>query len=113
MLDNVGFDNVDFDNVLRDVWFSFVASGNELDLGITSGLGGVSVGIYSGLNCNTMTPIFCGNSNSGNLTETFTPLSPGTTYFIQVSGEDEADQSAFNLSLNNKPINFPLGLSKL
>ena len=41
-----------------DVWVSFVATGNELQIDFSSGLGDANIGIYSG-GCNNLTGLFC------------------------------------------------------
>ncbi|MEX2483435.1 MAG: hypothetical protein WED10_02695, partial [Brumimicrobium sp.] len=84
-----------------DVWVSFVASGNDMDLEFTSGLNGANIGIYSGTDCNNLTGIFCENSNNGDISATLSPLNPGQTYYMQISGEDELDESNFTLELTN------------
>ncbi|MGV6861709.1 MAG: PKD domain-containing protein [Putridiphycobacter sp.] len=82
-----------------DVWVSFTASGNEMDLTFTSGLNDANIGIYTG-DCTTgLTGLFCEASNNGNISTTITPLEPGATYYMQISGIDETDFAAFNLQL--------------
>lgn len=84
-----------------DVWITFTASANELDINVTSGLAGANLAIYQGTTCGALTPVFCTISNNGNINESFSPLTPGDQYFIQISGEDETDTAPFSLTLNN------------
>ena len=93
--------NVDMANPAADTWATFVASANELDITITSSMSGVSVGVYQGSNCGSLTPAYCAVSNNGNLSETFSSITPGEQYFIQISGDDETDVSDLTLTLNN------------
>lgn len=80
-----------------DVWFSFVASGPELDVTIGGGLIDPNIGLYEGT-CGGLVPRGC---NTGTTTALFTPLTPGTTYYLQISGQDELDEANFTLTLNN------------
>lgn len=69
-----------------DVWVSFTATGNEVDLSFTSGLGDANIGIYTGT-CGALTGLFCESSNNGNINTTLTPMVPGDTYIMQISGQ--------------------------
>lgn len=80
-----------------DVWYSFVASSTELDVSV-AGLISPSLGLYEGTNCGALTPRGC---NTGNGQALFTPLTPGNTYYLQISGQDEFDTGNFTLTLNN------------
>jgi len=55
-----------------DVWYSFAATGNSLDLTITGGIN-----------------------------HTTAQLTPGQTYYIQISGGNAGDQGIFDLTLQN------------
>ena len=80
-----------------DVWYSFTASGSELDVTVTGGLTNPSMGLYEGT-CAGLVPRGC---NTGTTQALFTPLTPGNTYYIQISGTNPADQAPFSLTLNN------------
>ena len=84
-----------------DVWVSFVASGNEMDLSFTSGFNDANIGIYTGPDCNNLTGVFCEASNNGNINATLQPFTPGNTYYMQISGINETDFSNFTLNLTN------------
>jgi len=84
-----------------DVWIQFEASGNDMNLDFTSNMNGANIGVYSGTGCNNLTGLFCENSNNGNISTTISPLNPGETYFVQISGEDETDVGDFTLDLTN------------
>jgi len=83
-----------------DVWVSFVATGNELEIDFSSGLGDANIGIYSG-GCNSLTGLFCEASNNGNISTTLTPFIPGETYYMQISGQDPSDFDNFTLELTS------------
>jgi len=82
-----------------DVWYSFVATGNSLDLTITGGINQPNVGIWTG-NCGALIGVGCDIGAGGNLNTT-AQLTPGQTYYIQVSGGNPADQGVFDLTLQN------------
>jgi gliding motility-associated-like protein len=89
----------DMSSPASDVWYSFTATGNNLIVNIT-GLTTPNIGIYYG-NCAALTPYGCDIGAGGVLNTSFTQLFPGTTYYIQISGGDVADQGVFNLTLQN------------
>jgi len=90
----------DMDAPAADVWYSFVASGTVLDVTITSAMSQMNVALWTGT-CGSLTGAFCDVSPTGNLTTTFEPLSPGTTYYVQISGGSTTDVGAFSLTLEN------------
>ena len=83
-----------------DVWVSFTASGNELDVNFSSSLNDANFGIYTGT-CGNLTGLFCEASNNGNINTTLSPLVPGTTYYMQISGVDDTDFEDFTLELTS------------
>jgi gliding motility-associated-like protein len=95
----------------RDIWFSFVAQANTLNMrviGATSGNippGGTiqdpELAIYSG-NCNNLVEVQCASDAFNlNVAETFAgPLTIGQTYYIRVAARDE-NTGTFKLCLNN------------
>ena len=57
-----------------DVWYTFVATGTELQVNITGSIANPNVGIWSG-NCLNLTGRGCAVGDAGgNLNETFGPL---------------------------------------
>ena len=83
-----------------DVWYSFVATTNIIDLEII-GLNTPSIGFYEGTNCNNIIGRGCdvGVPGSGSLLTTFNPLTIGNTYYVQISGEDTFDMGDFQLNI--------------
>ena len=82
-----------------DVWYSFVATGNSLDLTIAGGINQPNVGVWTG-NCGALIGVGCDIGAGGNLNTT-TQLTPGQTYYIQISGGNVNDQGIFDLTLQN------------
>lgn len=82
-----------------DVWFTFVASGNEMILDFTSGFDDANIGIYYDGACGNLTGLFCESSTNGNISTTLQPFTPGDTYYMQISGIDENDFSNFTLNM--------------
>ena len=84
-----------------DVWYSFVASGTELEVNLSGSLVNPNIGLWSG-NCINLTGRGCAIGDaSGDLTESFGPLIVGETYLIQISGNGPFIQGTFVLELNN------------
>ncbi|AWM14606.1 hypothetical protein DI487_12570 [Flavobacterium sediminis] len=84
-----------------DVWVSFVAQGNQLDINFTSGLNDANIGVYSSPsgNCSDLTGVLCETSNNGNISTILEAITEGETYFMQISGVDETDFADFQLEL--------------
>lgn len=89
-------------NTARDVWYKFTApaGATKLKVELSGAMATLDLGLYTG-SCGSLTGVGCGAipSASGPLTATFSPIVPGTTYFIQVSGGSVADVGTFNLCL--------------
>ena len=84
-----------------DVWYSFVAVGNLLDVNITnSTMTDVVVGLYEGT-CAGLIGRGCETATGASLSVTFAPLVAGTTYYIQVSGGSAADVGTFDLCIRS------------
>jgi len=95
-----------------DIWFSFTAIGNTLNVGVTGdfndpnnidwgSLRNPGIGIYSG-NCGSLQELTCGSDGIGRHvinTET-TNLIIGSTYYIRINGE-EGQTGDFTLCINN------------
>jgi hypothetical protein len=78
----------------NDIWVSFVASSLWVDITVTGGLIEPSIGMYIGT-CGALTPWQC-HVGSGTLTF---QTAPGSTYYLQISGQDTLDVGNFDLSL--------------
>ncbi|OWY21727.1 hypothetical protein C7N43_33105, partial [Sphingobacteriales bacterium UPWRP_1] len=83
-----------------DVWFRFTATGTDLITQITSSIPNPNFALYTG-GCGTLTGLGCAAGTSGNFTHTFSPLTPGQTYYLQVSGANETQRCPFTLTLQN------------
>ena len=86
----------------NDVWYSFVATGTILEVNLSSVFANPNVGLWSG-NCLNLTGRGCiiGDA-AGNISgAVFEPLTPGETYFIQISGNFPFSQGTFTLDINN------------
>lgn len=83
-----------------DVWYSFVNSGNEINITINGGITTPNIAIYQGA-CNGLIGRGCAIGAAGSLTANFDQMVPGNTYYIQVSGGSPADQGVFTMTLQN------------
>lgn len=100
-----------FPNGSADIWFSFVAQANTVNvrvIGATSGnippggsLQSPQFAIYSG-SCNSLVEVQCSSDGFGNnIAETFAgPLTVGQTYYIRVDARDD-NTGSFRLCINN------------
>ncbi|MCB9230618.1 MAG: gliding motility-associated C-terminal domain-containing protein [Bacteroidia bacterium] len=82
-----------------DVWYTFVASGTEVIITV-AGLTNPNIGLWEGP-CGLLVGRGCAVGSAGSATGTFSPLTPGATYFLQISGGDTNDVGNFNLTLQN------------
>jgi len=84
-----------------DTWYSFTASGSTLNMDI-SGFSNASIGLWGGT-CAVPVGQGCANvGGSGNASFTFTSLTIGSTYYIQISGGNAtATDSDFSITLDN------------
>lgn len=83
-----------------DLWYSFVAVSNILDVSLTFDMDTAVVALYEGA-CNALIGRDCAVSTTGNINATFAPVSPGLTYHIQISGGSATDVGDFQLCLEN------------
>ncbi len=88
-------------NPSADVWYSFTASSNEITIDIQSELNAASVGLYQGTGCTALQPLGCNNSTNGNVSLFVPGIQSGSTYYVQISGEDENDQGEINLIIES------------
>ncbi len=83
-----------------DVWYSFVPTGNSLDITIVGNINQPNIGIWTG-NCGSLIGAGCDFGNLGNLNTTIAQVTPGQTYYIQISGGNINDEGDFDLTLQN------------
>ena len=88
-----------------DVWYSFVASGNQVNINITPGgaptLPSPAITLWTGT-CGALVGFNCDNNGTagGNNSVLFQPTTPGQTYYIQVSGMNAVAAGNFNMSVS-------------
>jgi gliding motility-associated-like protein len=88
-----------------DVWYSFVASGNQVNINITPGtapfLPSPAITLWTGT-CGALVGFNCDNNGTatGNNSVLFQPTTPGQTYYIQVSGMNNTAAGNFNMSVS-------------
>ncbi len=83
-----------------DVWYSFVAVSNILDLTLAFTMDTAVVSIYEGT-CEGLIGRGCEVSTDGNISTTFSPTTPGNTFYVQVSGGGLTDFGDFTLCIEN------------
>ena len=86
----------------NDVWYSFVATGTILEINLSSVFANPNVGLWSG-NCLNLVGRGCviGDAAGNISASVFEPLTPGETYYLQISGNFPFSQGTFTLNLNN------------
>jgi len=94
-------DGTDVPSPAADVWYSFVASSNQLTIDIQSELSAASIGLYQGSSCGNLLPFACNNSETGNVDLFAVGIQPDSTYYVQISGADENDQGEINLVIES------------
>ena len=81
-----------------DVWYRFQATGTQLVLNISSladVLNNPNVSLYNGNNCNALLPLGCFAGSGGVLNQTYSPITPGDFYYLQISGATVFDGFSF------------------
>ena len=86
-----------------DIWYSFTAVGNILDVTLFSDLEFPVIAFYEG-DCDALIGRYCEVGVGGVIVTEFAPVAPGVTYYIQLSGFDIEDQGVFDLCLNNYTV---------
>lgn len=100
-------------NPAADVWYSFTATATDLVISITGGLQSPTAALYTGT-CSNLTGFGCAIGTGGTLNQTFSPLTPGATYYLQISGGTPNDRCGFTLSVrNNRNCNYCIQQSSL
>lgn len=84
-----------------DVWFSFTANGNQLDINLSSERDTIAISLYEGI-CDSLIGRKCAVNYAGQILESFSPVSPGTTYYLQVSNGSRTGTGNFDLCLRNR-----------
>jgi gliding motility-associated-like protein len=85
----------------NDVWYKFTATGYNANITINSTFANPNIAFYSGTCASLGGGIGgCTVGSGGTANLTVTQLVPGTTYYIQVSG-NTAQTGTFTLSINN------------
>jgi gliding motility-associated-like protein len=84
-----------------DVWYSFVATGYQMQLTVNSTFANPNVAMYSGT-CGALGGGVggCAVGTGGTVSLTVEQMVPGTTYYIQVSG-NTGQTGTFNLLIQN------------
>jgi gliding motility-associated-like protein len=88
-----------------DVWYIFTASGNQVNINITPGnspiLPNPAITLWSG-SCGNLIGYNCDNNGTagGSNSVTFQPVTPGQTYYIQISGMNNTSSGNFNMAIN-------------
>ncbi|MCX6294728.1 MAG: hypothetical protein NTX97_01465, partial [Bacteroidetes bacterium] len=85
----------------NDVWYTFVATGYQLIINITSTFANPNVAFYSGT-CAALGGGVggCAVGTGGAVSLTVDQMVPGTTYYLQVSG-NTGQTGTFNMALHN------------
>lgn len=85
-------------DTLPDVWYSFVATGNEANLSITaSTMIAPTINVYQG-SCGSFAGLGCFSSGLSTIpSSTIAPLTPGNTYYLQITGSTPTDTGDFTL----------------
>jgi gliding motility-associated-like protein len=88
----------DLSSPSADVWYSFVASSTRATIAISgASFSNPVVSIWSGT-CSTLSGLGCASGTAGAASVTVYQLTVGTTYYVQVSGQDAAQSGAFTLT---------------
>ncbi|MEO1436388.1 MAG: CUB domain-containing protein, partial [Bacteroidota bacterium] len=80
-------------NPAADIWYTFVASANEMNITLQSNLTAANLALYQGDQCGALFNVACAISNDGTVTLNSTAIVIGQTYYIQISGADAMDQA--------------------
>lgn len=96
---------VDMPAPAADIWYTFTAVSNILDIDISFDTGTISVALYEGT-CGSLIGRECEVGVGGALNTTFAPVAPGVVYFLQISGADLTDQGEFGICIENYADNI-------
>lgn len=79
-----------------DVWYQFSPSTNMMDI-FVRGLNTPNIAIYEGPSCDLREGRGCAVGSNGIVTTTFSNLTVGGNYYLQISGGDPSDQGEFEV----------------
>lgn len=88
---------------VNDVWYTFVATGYQLTVNVTGTVVNPNIAMYSGT-CGALGGGVGGcavGNAAGSATLVVNQMVPGTTYYIQVSGNTTGAGGNFNLQISN------------
>lgn len=88
-----------------DIWFSFTAVSNILDVDISFDTETIVVSLYEGT-CAALIGRECEVGTGGALNTTFAPVAPGVVYYLQISGGSVTDQGEFGICIENYADNI-------
>lgn len=95
------FGGVDAPAPAADVWFTFTAVGNLLDIVLDSNWDTAMVALYQG-SCGGLIGLKCVvNESGGYINTSLAPVSVGNTYYIQISGGSISDIGNYSLCINS------------
>ena len=94
-------DDNDAPDTAADIWYSFIASSNQVKINVVSELNAASMGLYRGNTCGNLLPLGCNNSIHGNVSLFSVDIQPDSTYFVQISGADENDTGEIILEIES------------
>jgi gliding motility-associated-like protein len=89
-----------------DVWYRFQATGTQLLITLKSDtahpLNTPNISLYNGSACNVLLPLNCFTGSGGNLGPvTYSPITPGDFYYLQISGATPQEIGNWVLTLQN------------
>jgi len=90
----------EFPAIAADLWYSFVAVSNILDVTLDFAMDTALIAFYEGT-CDGLIGRGCEMSFDGTLSTNLAPVTAGTTYYIQVSGGSLNDVGDFTLCIDN------------
>lgn len=90
------------DSPAAEVWFTFTATSNNIDISITGGLSTPNLVLFTGPSCVALNAIACAKApaGSGELSANFN-LIEGQTYYLLISGGSVNDQGNFNITIQS------------
>jgi len=95
------FGGTDAPSPAADVWFTFTAVGNLLDIVLDSDFDTSMVALYQNT-CDGLIGLKCiVNESGGYINTSFSPVSVGITYYIQISGGNISDTGNYSLCINS------------
>ncbi len=90
------------DGPASEVWFYFDSEVRNIFITITGELNTPNAILYSGDECEFLSPVSCGKGTQGSGTLSFLAnVRPGRRYYLMVSGESPADQGTFQIEMTS------------